>query len=74
MVNLGLYCTGVSSSTVAPYQLAWSQSTREVLAYVFCFQEGMFSTFLQAPCLPEMHRTAKEAMARRGTAADLKLL
>ena len=34
----------------------------QVYAYIFCSQEGMVSTFLQAPCLPVMHDAAQAAL------------
>ena len=34
---------------------------RRVIAYVFCCQEGLCSTFLQAPVLPTMQEAAQKA-------------
>ena len=61
MIAVMMLVCGCSSSSILPYQLAWSQPVREVYAYVFCAVEGMFSTLLNAPCLPDMHRTARRA-------------
>ena len=61
MIAIMLLVCGCSSSSILPYQLAWAQPTREMYAYFFCAIEGMLSTALNAPCLPDMHRSARRA-------------
>lgn len=61
MINGALYFCGCSSMSIGEYQLRWDVSVRKVVAYVFCSQEGICSTFLQAPILPTMQDAAHAA-------------
>jgi|EP01043_Picozoa_sp_COSAG02_P041802 MFS family permease len=61
MINAALYLCGFSSMTIGKWQLSLDVSVRRVIAYVFCSQEGLCSTFLQAPVLPTMQDAAQKA-------------
>eukprot|EP01044_Picomonas_judraskeda_P018878 COSAG03_NODE_3849_length_1796_cov_1.177961_2_plen_190_part_00 len=61
MINGALYFCGCSSMSIGEYQLRWDVSVRKVVAYMFCSQEGLCSTFLQAPILPTMQDAAHAA-------------
>ena len=61
MINAALYLCGFSSMTIGNWQLSLDVSVRRVIAYVFCCQEGLCSTFLQAPVLPTMQEAAQKA-------------
>lgn len=61
MINAALYLCGISSMTIGNWQLRLDVSVRRVIAYVFCCQEGLCSTFLQAPVLPTMQEASQKA-------------
>jgi len=61
MINAALYLCGFSSMTIGKWQLSLDLSVRRVIAYIFCSQEGLCSTFLQAPVLPTMQEAAHKA-------------
>ena len=69
MINAALYLCGLSSMSIGKWQLSLDVSVRQVIAYIFCAQEGLCSTFLQAPVPPTMqdaaHKADKEHKLRR---------
>ena len=70
MISMALLACGLSSCSIGPWQLRWSLDVRKVIAYIFCCHEGMFSTFLQSPCLPVMHDYSQAALKRRNCKND----